>query len=168
MRCATQGQYARTDRFSERSALLPTRTMMTSFPRSPLTSSTHFRVFWNDFASEGSLGQDYPWWGWYYLKYRKQLLPRWNRECRMESDSETVLGPPYPIIVIARFDLRGTWSAQVDQHLYLPRCRALLTFERKSIPIVAWYMLSKESYIKRVIRDVFPTVSVSAPAWKLH
>ena len=26
------------------------------------------------------------------------------------------------------------------------------------MPIVAWYMLSKESYINRVIRDVLPTV----------
>ena len=25
------------------------------------------------------------------------------------------------------------------------------------MPIVAWYMLSKESYMNRVIRDVFPT-----------
>lgn len=31
------------------------------------------------------------------------------------------------------------------------------TFERKSIPIVAWYMLSKESYMKRVIKEVLPT-----------
>ena len=34
------------------------------------------------------------------------------------------------------------------------------TFERKSMPMVAWYMLSKESYMKRVIRDVLPTVEV--------
>ena len=33
----------------------------------------------------------------------------------------------------------------------------VLTFERKSIPMVAWYMLSKESYMNRVIRDVLPT-----------
>jgi hypothetical protein len=26
------------------------------------------------------------------------------------------------------------------------------------MPIVAWYMLSKESYMKRVISDVFPTI----------
>lgn len=32
------------------------------------------------------------------------------------------------------------------------------TLERKSMPMVAWYMLSKESYMKRVIRDVLPTV----------
>ena len=25
------------------------------------------------------------------------------------------------------------------------------------MPMVAWYMLSKESYMKRVIRDVLPT-----------
>lgn len=34
----------------------------------------------------------------------------------------------------------------------------LSTFERKSIPIVAWYMLSNESYMNRVIKDVLPTV----------
>ena len=28
---------------------------------------------------------------------------------------------------------------------------------RKSMPIVAWYVLSNESYMKRVIKDVFPT-----------
>ena len=26
------------------------------------------------------------------------------------------------------------------------------------MPMVAWYMLSKESYMKRVIREVLPTV----------
>ena len=26
------------------------------------------------------------------------------------------------------------------------------------MPMVAWYVLSNESYMKRVIRDVFPTV----------
>jgi hypothetical protein len=30
------------------------------------------------------------------------------------------------------------------------------------MPMVAWYVLSKESYMKRVIRDVLPTVSPSA------
>jgi hypothetical protein len=30
--------------------------------------------------------------------------------------------------------------------------------ERKSMPMVAWYVLSKESYMKRVIREVLPTV----------
>ena len=33
----------------------------------------------------------------------------------------------------------------------------LRTFDRKSIPMVAWYMLSKESYMNLVISDVFPT-----------
>jgi hypothetical protein len=27
------------------------------------------------------------------------------------------------------------------------------------MPIVAWYVLSNESYMKRVINDVFPTVA---------
>jgi len=31
------------------------------------------------------------------------------------------------------------------------------TFDRKSIPMVAWYMLSNESYMNRVIKDVLPT-----------
>jgi hypothetical protein len=35
------------------------------------------------------------------------------------------------------------------------------TFERKSIPIVAWYILSKESYMKRVMSDVLPTVNAT-------
>lgn len=34
------------------------------------------------------------------------------------------------------------------------------TFERKSIPIVAWYVLSNESYMNRVIKDVFPTAQI--------
>ena len=33
----------------------------------------------------------------------------------------------------------------------------VITFERKSMPMVAWYMLSKESYMKRVIKEVLPT-----------
>lgn len=32
-----------------------------------------------------------------------------------------------------------------------------LTLERKSMPIVAWYMLSNESYMNRVMREVLPT-----------
>lgn len=36
----------------------------------------------------------------------------------------------------------------------------VLTLERKSMPIVAWYMLSKESYMNRVIKEVLPTVGV--------
>lgn len=40
-----------TSRLSLRSVLLPTRTMITSFPLSARTSSIHFLVFWNDFAS---------------------------------------------------------------------------------------------------------------------
>lgn len=43
------------------------------------------------------------------------------------------------------------------------------------MPIVAWYMLSKESYMKRVMREVLPTVidqydglklPVYLPAWR--
>lgn len=35
---------------------------------------------------------------------------------------------------------------------------SVLALERKSMPMVAWYMLSNESYIKRVMSDVLPTV----------
>ena len=38
------------------------------------------------------------------------------------------------------------------------RSSRYIVLERKSMPIVAWYVLSKESYMKRVIRDVFPTI----------
>ena len=37
------------------------------------------------------------------------------------------------------------------------RSSRYMVFERKSMPMVAWYMLSKESYMKRVIREVLPT-----------
>lgn len=39
---------------SERSALLPTSTIITSFPRSDRTSSIHFDVDMNDVRSTGS------------------------------------------------------------------------------------------------------------------
>lgn len=41
-----------TDRLSERSVLFPTNMISTSPPRSVLTSSIHFDVWWNEFASE--------------------------------------------------------------------------------------------------------------------
>jgi hypothetical protein len=31
------------------------------------------------------------------------------------------------------------------------------------MPIVAWYVLSKESYMNRVIKDVLPTVAAISP-----
>jgi len=37
----------------------------------------------------------------------------------------------------------------------------LFTFDRKSIPMVAWYMLSKESYMNLVISEVLPTMHVT-------
>ena len=40
-----------TSRLSFKSVLFPTRTMMTSLPRSARTSSIHFLVFWKDLAS---------------------------------------------------------------------------------------------------------------------
>ena len=38
------------------------------------------------------------------------------------------------------------------------------------MPMVAWYMLSKESYMKRVIKEVFPTggAEVSPVLWKFQ
>jgi len=145
-----------TSLLSFRSVLLPTRTMITSFPLSPLTSSTHFRVFWKDFASVRLLGHALKEANMPYLKYHRPPQPRWNLECMMESDFGTVLDPPCPIVVTAPFDLPDTWSAQTCQQ-NRSWSRIPLTFERKSMPIVAWYMLSKESYINRVIRDVLPT-----------
>ena len=45
------------------------------------------------------------------------------------------------------------------------RAGVATTFERKSMPMVAWYMLSKESYMKRVIREVLPTVGFGISCW---
>ena len=92
-----------------------------------------------------------------YLKYHRPPQLRWNLEYMMESDFGTFLDPPCPIVVTAPFDLPDTWSAQTCQQHRPSRSRIPLTFERKSMPIVAWYMLSKESYINRVIREVLPT-----------
>lgn len=39
--------------------------------------------------------------------------------------------------------------------------RLRFTFDRKSIPMVAWYMLSKESYMNLVISDVLPTIYIT-------
>lgn len=44
-----------TCRLSERSVLLPTNIMITSLPRSVLTSSIHLDVWWNEFASIKSI-----------------------------------------------------------------------------------------------------------------
>lgn len=38
------------------------------------------------------------------------------------------------------------------------RSSRYMVFDKKSIPIVAWYVLSKVSYINRVIKLVFPTL----------
>lgn len=32
------------------------------------------------------------------------------------------------------------------------------TFDKKSMPMVAWYVLSNVSYMYRVIKDVLPTI----------
>lgn len=44
----------------------------------------------------------------------------------------------------------------------VPRISSL-ALDKKSMPIVAWYALSKESYIKRVINEVFPTSGTRKP-----
>lgn len=71
-----------------------------------------------------------------------------NRSCPAvsQSCSRTVLSSRY--IVYARHirTLRGDSEVSGQPAL-----------ERKSMPMVAWYMLSKESYMKRVMSDVFPT-----------
>jgi len=36
------------------------------------------------------------------------------------------------------------------------------------MPMVAWYVLSNESYMNRVIRDVFPTASTISPIIGTH
>lgn len=68
-----------TSRLSFKSVLLPTNTIITSLPRSPRTSSTHFRVFWKDLASGtwsesfASLPNEQT-----YSRYHKPPLPHLN------------------------------------------------------------------------------------------
>ena len=50
-----------------------------------------------------------------------------------------------------------SWPAVSHNCKRTVRSSRYIVLERKSMPIVAWYMLSKESYIKRVIKDVLPT-----------
>ena len=47
-----------TDRLSDRSALFPTSTIITSFPRSDRTSSIHFAVDMNDCRSRKRRSED--------------------------------------------------------------------------------------------------------------
>ena len=57
--------------------------------------------------------------------------------------------------------VHGLYGLDISTLLFLhlrPDIRKGLTFDKKSMPIVAWYVLSKVSYIKRVIREVLPTV----------
>ena len=39
------------------------------------------------------------------------------------------------------------------------RSSRYMVFERKSMPMVAWYVLSKLSYMKRVMSEVLPTTT---------
>ena len=50
-----------------------------------------------------------------------------------------------------------SWPAVSHNCRRTVRSSRYIVLERKSMPMVAWYMLSKESYIKRVIKDVLPT-----------
>jgi len=113
-----------TCRLSDKSALFPTSTMMTSFPRSDRTSSIHFVVERNDarfvisyttIATEESRIYE-------GIRDRKRSCPAVSHSC-----SRTVRSSKYKVLL------------------------------KKSIPIVAWYVLSKVSYINRVINEVFPT-----------
>lgn len=59
-------------RLSPKSVLLPTKTMMTSLPRSARTSSTHFAVFTNEERSKKTQSQaqhqpEITWWGLKFL-----------------------------------------------------------------------------------------------------
>lgn len=77
------------------------------------------------------------------------------------SSSGTALARPCPTVVVSRSGPRGTQSA--EHHECLPERyddAHLRTFDRKSMPIVAWYVGSKESYMNRVMSDVFPTVLI--------
>lgn len=56
------------------------------------------------------------------------------------------------------FQIHGLYPVSPDAPR-LARVLSRITLERKSMPIVAWYMLSKESYMNRVIKDVLPTVA---------
>lgn len=76
----------------------------------------------------------------------------------MESDFETFPALPCPRAGDGLFDPRDTWSVYLPvKQNKTPRGHNELTLDRKSMPIVAWYILSNESYINRVISEVFPT-----------
>lgn len=98
-----------------------------------------------------------------YWIYRIRLLRHWNREYRTVLNFEIAPDLLCPIVVIVRYGLRGTWSMgfpsiECSLSNWVGPLADGLTFERKSMPMVAWYMLSNESYMNRVIKDVLPTV----------
>ena len=84
----------------------------------------------------------------------------------MELGTEIVLGRRYPRAGAVLCDLRGTLSREtkIQFRKIDSRCSSEKehTLERKSMPMVAWYMLSKESYINRVIKEVLPTIDHSS------
>ena len=53
---------------------------------------------------------------------------------------------------------KRSWPAVSQSWRRTVRSSRYMVLERKSMPMVAWYMLSKESYMKRVIREVLPTL----------
>ena len=84
----------------------------------------------------------------------------------MVSATEIVLGRQCPRAEVVRCGLQGTLSGETEFQLKSTNsmCSTELerTLERKSMPMVAWYMLSKESYINRVIKEVLPTIHHSS------
>jgi hypothetical protein len=146
-----------TCRLSARSVLLPTRTMITSLPRSERTSSIQRRVCSNVLASVSR------------VSCVLRRIGRW-RTCdvvdnhgnaRVANVRRYERAEPLLTGRIPELEADG---AVVEVH-GLP-CRLVFpghadsypTFDKKSIPIVAWYVLSKVSYMNLVIKDVLPTI----------
>ena len=61
---------------------------------------------------------------------------------------------------------KRSWPAVSQSCRRTVRSSRYMVLERKSMPIVAWYMLSNESYINRVIREVLPTAKMSCISMK--
>lgn len=116
--------------FSDKSVLLPTNIMITSLPRSFLTSSIHLEVFKNDARS----GQ--PWYHQWakkmrgrttYLWYHTQPLQLMSHEYRMVSMIEISLDQLCPITVNELFDLLSTWFLIRNQFQSLPAQNKMIT-----------------------------------------
>lgn len=89
---------------SFKSVLLPTNTMITSFPRSARTSSTHLEVFWKD-ARSSMVMLDHNRVSYStHLWCRIQRLLRMSPECMMESASGTV--PEYECLSLGFYVIK--------------------------------------------------------------